>query len=99
MQVFSILLALPAIGVDFAHEMGTRGDNIVPRCADLLRAAEVSWVEEGNDSLSNLHWGTPPRYNVLRMSLYAGGERGRFSGVLGVAAGDNRERGERTRGE
>ena len=54
MQVFSILLALPAIGADFAHEFGTRGDKVIPRCADLLRAAEVSWVEVGDDSLGNL---------------------------------------------
>ena len=53
MQVFSILLALPAIVVDFVHELGTRGDKMIPRCADLLRAAEVSWAEEGNDSLGN----------------------------------------------
>jgi len=26
---------------------------MIPRCADLLRAAEVSWAEEGNDSLGN----------------------------------------------
>ena len=53
-QVLSILLALPAIGVDFAHEFGIRGDKIIPLCADLLRAAEVSWVEVGDDSLSNM---------------------------------------------
>ena len=50
----SQLLALPAIGVDFAHELGIRGNKVIPRCADLLRAAEVSWVEEGDDSLSNM---------------------------------------------
>ena len=43
------------------------------------------------------NWGTPPKYNVLRMSLYAGGEG--VSGLLGVAVGDNRDKGERTRGE
>ena len=54
MKVFSILLALHAVDVDFAHELGTRGDKVIPRCAHLLRAAEVSRVEEGDDSLGNL---------------------------------------------
>ena len=67
---------------------------MIPRCADLLRAAEVSWIE----MILSATWGTPSRYKVLRMSLYAGGG-GRHSGLLGVAAGDKREGGERTRGE
>lgn len=41
-------------------------------------------------SASNL--GYSPGYNVLRMSLCAGGEMGK---LLGVTAGDNREMGRR----
>ena len=43
--------------------------------------------------------GTPPRYNVLRMFLHAGGEGGGFSILLDIKADDNRERGERTQGK
>ena len=42
------------VGVDFGHEIGIRGDKLIPGCANLLRAADVSWVEVGDDSLSNL---------------------------------------------
>jgi len=40
-QVFSILLALPAIGVDFTHELGTKGnkqdDSMLCRLAESFR--------------------------------------------------------------
>ena len=52
-QVFSILFALPAIGTDFVHELGTTRDLKIPCSANVKRTAEVSWVEEGKDPISN----------------------------------------------
>ena len=53
MMIFSILLALLAVGRDFVHEFGSRGDLIVPCCTDLQTATHVSGVQEGKDSLRN----------------------------------------------
>ena len=48
MMVFSILLALLAVGGDFVHEFGSRGDLIVPYCTDLQIATQVSGVQDGS---------------------------------------------------
>ena len=62
-----------------------------------MPTSEVSWVEER--MILSATRGTPPRYNVLRMFLHAGGEGGGFSILLDIKADDNRERGERTQGK
>ena len=53
MKVFSILFALPAVGIDFVHEFGASGDLIVPCCIDMQTATQVSGVQEGEYFLSN----------------------------------------------
>ena len=50
MMVFNILLALLAVGRDFVHEFGCRGDLIVSCCTDLQTATQVRGVQEGKDS-------------------------------------------------
>ena len=52
-QVFCILFALLLICVDTVHELRTRGDLTIPRCADSKRATKVSWLEKGKDPLSD----------------------------------------------
>ena len=52
-MVFSILLALPSVGIDFVHEFGNREDLIIPCCTDLQAATQVSRVQVGEDSLCN----------------------------------------------
>ena len=90
MQVFSVLLALPAIGIDFAHELGTRGDKMIPRCADLLRDAEVSWIEERDDSLSNLGYSSQVQRTQDVLVCWRGGEKTLRRGSL-PQQGDRRE--------
>ena len=41
MKVFSILFALPAVGIDFVHEFGASGDLIVPCCRDMQTATHL----------------------------------------------------------
>jgi len=53
LQVFCILFALPSMCVDTVHELQTRGDLTIPRCADLKRATKFSWLEKGKDPLSD----------------------------------------------
>ena len=52
-KVFSILFALPEVGIGFVHEFGASGDLIVPFCTDLQTATQVSRVQEGEYFLSN----------------------------------------------
>ena len=53
MKVFSILFALPAVGINFVHEFGSSGDLVVPCCTDLQTATQVSRAQEGEYFLSN----------------------------------------------
>ena len=53
MKVFSILFALPAVGINFVHEFGSSGDLVVPCCTDLQTATQVSRAQEGKYFLSN----------------------------------------------
>lgn len=52
-KVFSILLTLFAVTVDFVHELGIRGDLVVPCFTDLQTHAEVTWSEVGKYVFSN----------------------------------------------
>jgi len=72
-------------------------NKMIPCCADLLRASEVSWAEEGNDSLSNL--GYSSQVQCTQDVLACWRRRGRIQWTLRHKADDNRERGERTQGE
>ena len=56
MKVFSILFALPVVGINFVHEFGSSGDLVVPCCTDLQAATQVSRVQEGEYFLSNLRY-------------------------------------------
>ena len=53
MKVFSILFALPTVGINFVHEFGSSGDLVVPCCTDLQTATQVSRAQEGEYFLSN----------------------------------------------